>query len=283
MKLGDPKVLKDGTTGRLVKVEPTRLIFQRKDGSKIGVPRTAPASAEPGGVYEINMDKVKEKMNTLRTGMYWTPNEGKNNIRILPPWNSEGLYFFTAALHYGFVNEDKKRAYPCLTYMGEPKCPICDLHQKLSKSTDPADRKVAKRLQRKVKNYSNIIDRKGDPNQVLIWGYSMKQLRTIQGYMEDSDWGNITDPKQGHDVIVERKGTGLQTKYEVRLKPVPSPINSPGWSKKLHLLDQEVIEPITYGELAAILKDNFGRIRSEKPVDGDTVDEVSDEEIADEE
>ena len=283
MKLGDVRMLKDGTKGRLIKAEPTRLIYQRKDGSKIAVPRTAPAVVGSGEVYEIDMDKIKSKMNELRTGLYWTAAEGKNIIRILPPWSKEGLYFFTAALHYGFVEEDRKRAYPCLTFMGEPKCPVCELFQKLSKSTDPADKKIANRLKRKVKNYSNIIDRKGDPKQVLIWGYSMKQLRTIQGYMEDPDWGNITNPQHGHDVIVERKGTMLQTKYEVRLKPTPSPIGVLGWEKKLHLLEQEVIEPISYGELSAILKENFGRIKSsEKPVNGD-VDEVSDEEIAEEE
>jgi len=275
MKLGDIIKLREGRKGKVIDITPSRIVAVLKGGEKVSIRRKEEGGS---GIYSVDMDKIRAKIQEIQRGIFWTPAVGKNVIRILPPWSKEGLYFFTTTLHYGFKTEGRGRAYPCITALGESKCPVCELLEELSSSGDTSDKQIASRIRPKIKHYSNIIDRKGGTD-ILIYGYSSKNLRALQGYMEDPDWGDITHPKHGHDVVIERVGTGFtDTKYEVRLKPTPSPIGVEDWVKKLHKLDQVVVEPIDYASLKSIVKENFGRIKkSGRPIEDEEENEWAEE------
>ena len=82
--------------------------------------------------YSANRDRLQKKMDSLDTGRFFKPKEGKNTVRILPPWSKEGLWYKEATLHYGLNNEEgKSRGYPCLKQFGED-CPICEVVSKLA-------------------------------------------------------------------------------------------------------------------------------------------------------
>ena len=218
------------------------------------------------------MDKLKKAADELGSGKYWKPKEGKNIIRILPPWNDEGLFYFEAALHYGFKDGAKTKAYPCLA-MYEQECPICEFAKKLAKE----DKQMAGGITSRKKFYANIIDR--NSNNVMIWGFSMKVLRTLLAYVQDPDWGDFTDPEEGHDIVVERTGSGkLDTKYEVRIKPKPSEICLNNWESKVIDLSTEVVEEADEDVLLQAIEDNYGKGAGSKKKNEDDDDNDDDNE-----
>ena len=75
--------------------------------------------------FLADQSKITKKLEELGSGTFFKPKEGKNTIRILPPWSSEGIWYKEATMHYSLVNkEGKDRVYPCLQMFGED-CPVC--------------------------------------------------------------------------------------------------------------------------------------------------------------
>lgn len=217
---------------------------------------------------KTDMDKINKKMSELGSGLYFKPREGKNVIRVLPPWNDKGLFYFETTLHYGLQHEGKQRAYPCL---GADECPICEAIEKMEEEGGAEDVKLAKRLKSRTKYYTNIIDLK--TGKVLIWGFSRKILSTLLSYMSDPDWGDITDPDEGFDVVVERTGTKLDTKYEIRVKPRSSEISIDDWEEQMKNLPEEVVDDIDADALEDIVDENFGSSKKKKHRDDDEDEE----------
>lgn len=176
---------------------------------------------------------------------FFTPKEGKNTIRILP-WKR--IFYFKASLHYGFKRvggAGREMAYPCLFTVDEDakSCPICDYHEELGKSTSDKKIKLAGRIRLVTKYYVNVIDRDRPSEGIRMYGFSGKMMRTLRGYLEDEDYGDITDPEEGKDVIITREGTGFTTtSYDLRVRAKSTPIDYPGWEEELHELDKEVLQ-----------------------------------------
>ncbi|MCL6542077.1 MAG: hypothetical protein K6T87_16090 [Roseiflexus sp.] len=198
-------------------------------------------------VPRTNLDEVLRGLDEVGRNDFFTPKEGKNVIRILP-WKS--VFYFKAVLHYGFqrISGDQKlgeRAYPCLS-MFNTDCPVCSFIEKIFTSGKEKLIPIAQRLKPVTKFYCNILDRDRMREGVKIYGFSSKMMRTIKGYLEDEDYGDITDPEEGRDLILIREGTGFtRTSYEIRVKPKPTPIDYENWEEELHELDKEVVQPVT--------------------------------------
>ena len=223
--------------------------------------------------YKANLEKIQRKLEEISGGTYWKPKEGKNIIRILPPWSDSGEWYSEAKLHYGLSSEGRNRAYPCLG----AKCPICDYARKLQKGSEE-DKKLSSKLVPRTKFYVNMLDRKTGKSG--IWSFSKKTLTILLSHVTDDDWGDITDPEKGNDVVIERAGTGLQTKYEIRVKPKKTAIAIEGWEDQLHNLSEEVIEEMSAKELEKVLAENFGEevMKSEEADDDDEDEEEDDDE-----
>lgn len=210
------------------------------------------------------MDKIQKKMAELGTGKFFKPKEGKNQVRILPPWNDEGLFFLEATAHYGLKKEGRDIPIPC---SGKADCPICQFIRKMEKG-GKEDTKLAKRLASRTKFYVNILDRKSE--KVSIWGFSRKILGGLLNRMDDEDFGDITDPDEGFDVIIEREGTGMKTSYDVRVKPKSSSVDL----DELELLDleKEVSRDLSEDEIEDLIEENFGEEGKRRPKGDDDGD-----------
>lgn len=204
-----------------------------------------------GKIYKTDMDKIQKKLEEIGSGTFWKALEGKNVIRVLPPWNDKGLFYFEATLHYGLRREGKERALPCL---GKGECPICRGIKDLAEGSRE-DQKLAKRFGPRTKYYANILDRK--TGKICIWGFSRTILSVLLSAMADEDdYGDITDPEDGFDVIVERSGTSLDTKYQVRVRPKASEVGEIDWDS-LFDLEDEVVEDVSEEELEEIVEENL--------------------------
>ncbi len=208
-----------------------------------------------GKYYETDREALAKKRAELGSGKYWQPKEGKNQVRILPPYSEEGVWFFKLTLHYGFKDEDRNRAYPCLREWKNERCPACDAISALKKVD--GGQKVAEKMRPRSKFYVNLIDRRIGEDKVFIYGLSAKMLNVVLSYDDDEDYGNVVDPKKGFDFIIDKSGSGLQTRYDVRIKPKPTPSGKFG---ELWDLDTEVPNEITAAEMAEMLVAQYGEL-----------------------
>jgi len=191
-----------------------------------------------------DLDKSREALDEVGKGLFSIPKEGKNVYRIVP-WKA--VFFFKAILHYGFKRAGGTRdmAYPCLLMFGKKSCPICDYHEDLSKSGSENKQKLASRIRGVTKYYVNILDRGRVSDGIKVYGLGMKMMRTLKGYLEDEDYGDITDPEEGRDIIITREGTTFtNTSYDLRVRAKSSPLDYDGWEDEIHNLEEEIVKEV---------------------------------------
>lgn len=205
-------------------------------------------SKEKKKVYKTDVEETVKDLETLGGEEFWKPKENKNVIRILPPWNNEGKFYFKGVLHY--TGEEGQLPVPCRSMVDKP-CPLCEVVEKAS------NKKLAKKLVAKKKFYMNVLVLDNIKEGVKIWGATPKQMKKLRSYLEDPDYGDFTDPDEGREVIVEKDSSGTMPSYEIRMRPKASPIEYRGWEDELHDLDKDIIPEIPskeeYEELAASL------------------------------
>lgn len=179
-----------------------------------------------------DISKSVDEMGNLGGEDFFKPQPGKNTVRILPPWNDKGVFFFKAIQHYNV--QEKGGPVPCRTMIGKP-CPICEALKNVGKE-------LARKAGPKTRFYMNVIDRK-NPKGVKIWGVTARNMKKIKSAMEDPDYGDITDPEDGRDVIVEiDDSSGGAPQYEIRPRVKTSEVDYDTWEDELHALDEEVVK-----------------------------------------
>jgi len=235
--------------------------------------------------FETDSEKIQKKLEELGTGTFFKAKEGKNIVRILPPWSKEGIWYKEATLHYGLKNESgKERAYPCLKMFDE-ECPVCSKRDELLEGGEE-DKKIADQLRPRTKYYANVLDRTS--NKIMIWGFSAKTLSILLSYTSDPDYGDISNPEEGFDIVIERTGTGrMDTRYQIRMKPKPSEVDMEE-AGTLFNLDKEVVDDMEENALEEIVEQNFGeeiasKKKKKKVEDEDDEDDDEDDEEEEEE
>lgn len=214
-----------------------------------------------------NIEKIRAKFNELGgSDNRWltikTPERGqetKLQIRVLPPWSesADGFFYYSAGLHYGFSIGGRNRAIPCLeTHPNNEgkKCPVCTFIAKLKNSDEDGHSELAQKLRKSIRYWVNVIDRE-DNNKIKIYGGNKKFIDVILDASEDEDIGDITDPQNGRDIVISRRGSGFQTRYSYRVRAKATPaIFKP---EDIYQLDKEVVEWMSYDTIVGYLQDNY--------------------------
>lgn len=156
-------------------------------------------------------------------------------------------------------------------------CPFMEKYQELKASKDEADQELAKNLsprRRYIIGGTCYKDEKGkevDSDRVCkpILVPSSVYQDIIDLYLDEDDWGDMTDPKEGYDIKISRSGSGkMDTTYSVTACPGKKPLN-PKYVKEMDL--EEVIrgQMKTYDELEQMLNDylNEDDYREGKDID----------------
>ena len=170
---------------------------------------------------KVDLTKIKDFYEKLQgaSASFWVPKVGTNLVRILPPKEDIG-YFFTETYVHFIPNETPFR---CLKGT-EKGCPVCELVDKLRKSDNPEDLEIARRMSAKRRYLMNIIDMDDIDSGVQVYSCGREVLRQLLTYFADPDWGDLTDPDNGYDVVIEKSGTGLHTSYVVRARKKATPL-----------------------------------------------------------
>lgn len=192
----------------------------------------------------LDIEKLKKKLAETKEKTssgggndfkFWSPSDGRNVIRVLPPKGDSEFYAETE-VHYN-VGPKKDKSTVCLKAAGEKSCPVCEYVDELFKG-DEDDKAYAKKLRAKSKYYFNVIDRSVEEDdkefgEVLVLGSGVTVFEGILGLVCDPDYGDITDEDAGYDVIINKSGKKLNTEYKVTGRPKQTEIGVDGWEEKL--------------------------------------------------
>lgn len=238
---------------------------------------------------KVDIAKLAERLAQLnqseggnKSGMQFINiKDGRNVIRVLPPAPGKDMFAEEVFVHYGVGKSAENKngtMVVCPKTHGEDKpCPICELSQELrslSKRKDDSYDKQAKSLYRRKRVYYNAIDRSGDlsvyekneegkwinketgeeESPVKVMGTGIGIYKDILGLIVDPEYGDITDPEEGLDLIITKTGSGqFGTKYDVKTVRKESPIGFDYWEECLHDLSQLTVAK-SYDDLLTLLQ-----------------------------
>lgn len=176
-------------------------------------------------------------------------------LRVVPPLAEDGILFTKAVNHFGFKNEDDINIAPAclLAHTDGERCFICDLTKYLYSINDS---KLARRISAKPKWFLQAFVWDGTeyfgPKLVGLSKTTAEAVNDILDQQEQTDVPFFCDPDEGHDLMITRKGAGLQTKYTVNAggKPVKLSKIVPGWEERVFEDVMAKIDPriMTYDE-----------------------------------
>lgn len=180
--------------------------------------------------------------------------DGQNVLRILPGWAKEGPFqgqFWREVAQHWRVSEDQKGPVLCpkKTPHLEGDCPICDFVEQLKAAKgDARAQELAKEMRAKVTYLLSAVDI-NDPMYTASDVAEYKKARPdsdvpfdvgdtkVQVYAAPSTVFNqilnaiqvnqvdVTDPENGHNIIITKTGKGFKTRYQttVAINPGPAP------------------------------------------------------------
>lgn len=209
----------------------------------------------------IDLSQIKNRLNKLqntqnRASEQWKPTPGKHQVRIVPYKYNKDNPFIELYFHYN-VNG---KTYLSPQSFGRPD-PIVEFADKLKRMGTKDDWKAAKRMEPKLRTYVPVLVRGEEDQGVRFWGFGKTVYQEILGYIADPDYGDITDPRTGRDIVVEYTsaedaGTQFPT-TTIRVKPKETLITEDKEKFEEYLNDQteitDLYSELTYDELKDVL------------------------------
>ena len=210
----------------------------------------------------INLDAIKGRLNKLqntqrKTVELWKPAPGKHQIRLVPYKFNKENPFIELYFHYNINN----KTYLSPMSFGRPD-PIVEFADKLKRLGNKEDWKAAKQMEPKLRTFVPVLVRGEEGEGVRFWGFGKTVYQEILGYIADPDYGDITDPQSGRDVVVEvQSAEDAGTSYPVttiRVKPKETPLADSQTDMENYLNNQMAItdlySELTYAELQGVLE-----------------------------
>ena len=201
----------------------------------------------------------------------FVPKEGgKGNImRILPAtWEGAEHWGYDVYVHFGIGSNNS--AFLCLDIMkGEP-CPICEEKKRATKARDSSEEYLAK-LEPTKRVMMYIIDRRNEDDGVLLWSAPWTIDKEICKKAVSKKTGELyilDDIDEGYDVIIDREGQGLKTKYSVEIDRDASPLGEHSELWLEHIEETPIPDALVFSDYESITKEfESGGLYVSKPMD----------------
>lgn len=181
-----------------------------------------------GGIQDLikktKQEHAAKKASNMRT---LKPLPGRHTYRILPTWRLNTMpeecekeaqpFWHDFAQHWVRAEKNGKPvAYICLEKTFGADCPICSaIGRGISASNDDETVELLKDANAAQKYLFNVLHRSSTdkPNEVQVFEVGNKIFEQVLEFV--TEYGDITDLKDGLDLIINREGSGLDTKYTV--------------------------------------------------------------------
>ena len=210
----------------------------------------------------MDLNAIKKRLNQLqttntRTSNLWKPQPGKTQIRIVPYAFNKDNPFIELFFHYNLNN----RSYLSPISFGRPD-PIEEFAQKLRGSGSKEDYQLSRKLEAKMRTFAPVVVRGEEKQGVKFWGFGKTVYQELLSLIADPDYGDITDPVNGRDVVVEflsAEETGASfPKTNIRVKPNQTSISDDPEVlevvKKQHDIT-EIYQELSYDDMTEILNE----------------------------
>ena len=152
----------------------------------------------------IDFDAIRKKLGQLsgansKRRVMWRPQEGETTtIRLIAFTDNDGNPFKERWFYYNIGNNPGLLAP---YQFGKPD-PINELIQKLKDEGSKESYELAKKLYPKMRCYAAVIVRGEEDQGVRLWAFGKTVYQNLLNIMLDPDYGDITDPFEGHDIKV---------------------------------------------------------------------------------
>jgi len=153
----------------------------------------------------MDLNKIKERLDSLNrqsrpsgSKLIWKPQPGSQVIRIVPYSHNRDWPFLELLFYYDFG----KRTVISPQIFGKPD-PVQELVDKLKSTGEREDWLLAKKLEPKMRTYVPILVRGQEEEGVKFWGFGKTVYEELLKTIDDPDYGDITDLKNGTDITVE--------------------------------------------------------------------------------
>lgn len=195
------------------------------------------------------MDMVKGKRSELaakanRKEKTAKMKDGRNRVRILPGWRGaeDPTFWHDYGQHFiKGLDGQIKAVFTCAdkTY-GKP-CAVCDgLERTIQSSTDDAVIKKLTEGKARARILVNaLLPESDEPNKPVILELPVGVFQSILDLMDE--WGNVLDPAEGRDIIINRTGSGINVEYTAQPAAKQTAV-APSVLKNLNNLDDYVRE-----------------------------------------
>jgi len=174
----------------------------------------------------IDLNAIKAKLNQLQTtgtrrNNLWRPEPGKQIVRIVPYQHDRSNPFRELYFHYDLG----KKNYLSPITNGKPD-PVVEFCEKLKSSGNSDEWKLGKKMEPKMRTYVPILVRGAESEGVKFWGFGKQVYTELLGIISDPDYGDISDPMGGRDILVEftPAEAGAFPKTTIRVKPNVTPM-----------------------------------------------------------
>jgi hypothetical protein len=220
----------------------------------------------------INLDAIKSRLNSLkntnnRTSNIWKPDPGETQIRIAPYIHNRENPFIELYFHYNIG----KRSILSPVSFGRPD-PIVEFAEKLKQTGDKEDWVMGRKLEPKMRVYAPVIIRGQENEGVKFWGFGKQVYEELLAFFVDPDYGDLSDPKSGRDIVVTDKSPEEAGKTyaetTIRVKPKETPITeSQDVLEKIKTQPQitELFPEPSYDDLKIQLQTWMGTSSQEEP------------------
>jgi hypothetical protein len=194
---------------------------------------------------EFNKKKLDDK--------YFIVAEGKSKVRLLPATHGRKLPFLKAGYH-----KLGDQYYNCPKMVKEEKCPVCEKTKTLYSTGKLDDAELARQIKVNKKFFFNVISRAEEAKGPRILTCGIKLFEKILGAFINEEIGDVTDPKTGFDLNIDKSMKAGYFNYDAsefaRKQSVLSEDQAQvdEWLAKSFNLDEEV-KIQSYNEIKAAL------------------------------
>lgn len=211
----------------------------------------------------MDIAAIKARLGQLqqsanKTSSLWKPSPGKSQIRIVPNKLNKDNPFIELYFHYDMGD----KFYLSPISFGRPD-PIEEFAIKLKTSGNGDDYKLGRKIEAKMRTYAPVVVRGEENEGVRFWGFGKMVYQELLSIIADPDYGDITDPVNGRDVVVEFKtseetGRSFPT-TTIRVKPNQTPVtDNPAVMKTIKDTQKDITEiyqEMSYDDLHKVLSE----------------------------
>lgn len=223
----------------------------------------------PGFKPNVQRNKKVSRANDV---FFSIAPETTARLRFMPPADESGLLFALTVNHFKLQDaEGRPIAVACANQHGEGNCPVCAAVTWLYQNGNKDEKKIGSELRASARYNAQVLvaERVGDgweyegPRMVAFSKTVHDNIIQILENQEMVGDPDFTDPDEGQDLLISRKGSGLNTEYTVDRSGKKMALDTafPAWTEKFWTDLYKVLglRILSHNEMIEVLQSTYAK------------------------